>query len=78
MIQQFFFVFSVLFYNRVFRLFQGEDAITTATACNPFMIGSGSNELRHHKFSEDRMTLAVLQTKGCCVGSYHKFHTRVF
>ena len=27
MIQQFFFVFSVLFYNRVFRLFQGEDAI---------------------------------------------------
>ena len=26
-----------------------------ATAYNPFMIGHVANELRHHKFSEDRM-----------------------
>ena len=26
-----------------------------ATVCNPYMIGHVANELRHHKFSEDRM-----------------------
>ena len=31
-----------------------------ATAYNPFMIGHVANELRHHKFSEDRIIVIMI------------------
>ena len=42
-----------------FLFFKDSSNRKPATVCNPYMIGHVANELRHHKFREDRMVESV-------------------
>ena len=41
-----------------FHFFKDSSNRKPAIGCNPYMIGHVANELRHHKFREDRMAWA--------------------